>query len=149
MDQVKFVKIIKCLSRPYPFKLFKGCLPQILLGPFLNTLNQILPRFPWALGSIQKFISSTIFYIFSLVQYRRINCSTQYKNTRMRIFMGYRSLWFIILTLLKLSLEWKKFIYQSSNSYLKVNPHCQNMILKKKLSKICWVYFQHSTQKIR
>ena len=26
-----------CLSRPYPFKFFKGCLPQILLGPFLNT----------------------------------------------------------------------------------------------------------------
>ena len=26
-----------CLSRPYHFKIFKGCLPQILLGPFLNT----------------------------------------------------------------------------------------------------------------
>ena len=24
-----------------PFKFFKGCLPQILLGPFLNTLSQI------------------------------------------------------------------------------------------------------------
>ena len=28
-----------CLSRPYPFKSFKGCLPQILLGPLLNTLS--------------------------------------------------------------------------------------------------------------
>ena len=27
-----------CLSKPYPFKFFKGCLPQILLGPLLNTL---------------------------------------------------------------------------------------------------------------
>ena len=27
------------LSRPYHFKSFKGCLPQILLGPFLNTLS--------------------------------------------------------------------------------------------------------------
>ena len=26
-------------SRPYPFKLFKGCLPQILLGLFLNTFS--------------------------------------------------------------------------------------------------------------
>ena len=26
-------------SRPYPFKFFKGCLPQIFLGPFLNTLS--------------------------------------------------------------------------------------------------------------
>ena len=29
------------LSRPYHFKFFKGCLPQILPGPFLNTLTQM------------------------------------------------------------------------------------------------------------
>ena len=29
------------ISRPYPFKFFKGRLPHILLGPFLNTLSQI------------------------------------------------------------------------------------------------------------
>ena len=29
------------LSRPYPFKLFKGCLPQILLGPSLHTLSYL------------------------------------------------------------------------------------------------------------
>ena len=28
-------------SRPYPFKLCKGCLPQILLGTFLNTLSHM------------------------------------------------------------------------------------------------------------
>ena len=26
-----------CLGRPYDFKIFKGCLPQILPSPFLNT----------------------------------------------------------------------------------------------------------------
>ena len=31
--------IQKCLGRPYHFKFFKGCLPQILLVPFLNTLS--------------------------------------------------------------------------------------------------------------
>ena len=31
-----------CLSRPYPFKFFKSSLPQILLGPFLNTWAHIL-----------------------------------------------------------------------------------------------------------
>ena len=31
-----------CLGRPYHFNFFKGCLPQILLGPFLNTLTHIL-----------------------------------------------------------------------------------------------------------
>ena len=29
------------LGRPYPFKFFKGYVPQILLGPFLNTLPQM------------------------------------------------------------------------------------------------------------
>ena len=32
----------KCLDRPYHLKSFKGCLPQILLGPFLNTLTQMM-----------------------------------------------------------------------------------------------------------
>ena len=36
-----------CLSKPYPFKFFKGCLPQVLLGPFLNTLSHII--FYWLL----------------------------------------------------------------------------------------------------
>ena len=31
-----------CLSRPYHFKFSKVSLPQILLGPFLNTLTQII-----------------------------------------------------------------------------------------------------------
>ena len=35
-----------CLGRPYHFHFFKGCLPQILLGPFLNTLSQILVDIP-------------------------------------------------------------------------------------------------------
>ena len=34
-----------CLSRPYPFKLFKSCVPQNLLGPFLNTLFHMMDFF--------------------------------------------------------------------------------------------------------
>ena len=30
-----------CLDRPYHFRFFKGCYPQILLGPFLNTLTHL------------------------------------------------------------------------------------------------------------
>ena len=30
-----------CLSRPCFFKFLKGCLSQILLGPFLNTLPDL------------------------------------------------------------------------------------------------------------
>ena len=31
-----------CLSRPYPFKFFKGYFPQLLFGPLLNTLNHFI-----------------------------------------------------------------------------------------------------------
>ena len=49
MDQVKFVEeslkrfegVWSALKRQYSFKFFKGCSPQILLGPFLNTLHLI------------------------------------------------------------------------------------------------------------
>ena len=33
---------IVCLDKPYQFKFLKGFYPQILLGPFLNTLTQML-----------------------------------------------------------------------------------------------------------
>ena len=48
-----------CLSRLYPFKFFKGCFLQILLGPFLiifyhfswttNTPSKIIPRMAFSL----------------------------------------------------------------------------------------------------
>ena len=30
------------LGRSYHFRFLKGCIPQILFGPFLNTLSQML-----------------------------------------------------------------------------------------------------------
>ena len=59
MDQVKFVedslqkisRIMVWLSRQNSLRFFKCCLPQILLGPFLNTLSQMFHCFlqfhPW------------------------------------------------------------------------------------------------------
>ena len=40
-DKQKYFYIydMVCLGRPYHFKFFKSCPPQILLGPFLNTLT--------------------------------------------------------------------------------------------------------------
>ena len=37
--------MVSALSRPYPFKIFKGFLSHILLGPFFNTLSHILTMF--------------------------------------------------------------------------------------------------------
>ena len=38
---LKIFKDMVCLSGPYPSKFFKGCLPQNLLSPFLNTLSHL------------------------------------------------------------------------------------------------------------
>ena len=38
IDGTKYSGIAQVKSRPHPFKFFKGRLPQIVLGPFLNTL---------------------------------------------------------------------------------------------------------------
>ena len=38
----KFEGIWSALGRPYAFKLFKGCISQVLLGLFLNTLPQMI-----------------------------------------------------------------------------------------------------------
>ena len=31
-------------TKPYHLNIFKDCLPQILLGPFLNALTQMSPK---------------------------------------------------------------------------------------------------------
>ena len=34
------------LGKPYQFNFLKGCVPQIILGPFLNTLTQMKNKNP-------------------------------------------------------------------------------------------------------
>ena len=66
--QVKFVedslkkiwRDMVCLSRQYPLKFFKGCLPQFLIGPLLNTLSHIIWRehtkmLNWSIPNAEKF----------------------------------------------------------------------------------------------
>ena len=49
MDQQPLKKLeviwsVVCLSKPYYFEFFKGSPPQILLGPFLNTLTNTVKQ---------------------------------------------------------------------------------------------------------
>ena len=58
-----------CWGRPYYFNFFKGCLPQILLGPFWNTLSQILTYLITFWTFMQQFLKkfrdfSTIYCFF-------------------------------------------------------------------------------------
>ena len=42
------------LNQTSPFRFFKGCLPQILLGPLLNTLSHVINCFVSYLEKIRK-----------------------------------------------------------------------------------------------
>ena len=52
---------LAAIGRPYPFKFFKGCLPQILLGPFLNTLSHIKYKTPYHGYDHRYMVNSTIY----------------------------------------------------------------------------------------
>ena len=62
MDQVKFVedslqrfeRVWSALGRPYTIKLFKDCLSQILLGPFLNTLSQMILLWIYSVNMVTR-----------------------------------------------------------------------------------------------
>ena len=65
IDQVKLVedslqniwRDMICLSRAYPFKFFESCLPEILVGPFLNTLFHIIISKPFVTLSHSSFVT--------------------------------------------------------------------------------------------
>ena len=52
-----------CLSRPYPLKFFKGCLPQNLFSPMLITLSQIRAKKVFSYGHLHLAIYAQTQYI--------------------------------------------------------------------------------------
>ena len=56
-----------CINRPCHFKFFKRCLPQVLRGPFLNTLSQI-PVTVWESPLSQLPVSEERAVTFTLSQ---------------------------------------------------------------------------------
>ena len=61
-----------CWSKPYHFKFFKGCLLQILLGPFLNTLShmyfQLMPCVQWLFLNLTEEIALRSFSGMALLK---------------------------------------------------------------------------------
>ena len=64
---------VVCLSRPYPFKSFKGCLPKILVGSFLNTLTQMSFHFFWISMEDAMETSSEKENLISFSVYNQVN----------------------------------------------------------------------------
>ena len=58
-----------CLRRSYPFKLFKGCPPQIFFGPLLNTSSQIIHQLKTA-GKRHRTPSAKL-WIFAMVHFEK------------------------------------------------------------------------------
>ena len=56
-----------CLSRPYSFKFFKGYVPQILLGPFLNIMTYIY--FFYLNEMMMHFSKHVILSDFNIIQW--------------------------------------------------------------------------------
>ena len=89
MDQVKFVEDslykvqsdMVCLARPYPFKFFKSCLPQILLGPFLNTFTHMITSSSYDPNSKIKFNESKHIPSLSLSQIIHFNTVCERGNS--------------------------------------------------------------------
>ena len=82
-----------CPSRSYHFKIFKVCLPQILLYPFLNTLTHINTK-PRGNGNSEYWIYSKFvmlnFAIHILQQMQQIFLLMFYKNLTFRLKTIYR-----------------------------------------------------------
>ena len=66
------------LGTPHHFKFFKGCLPQILLGSFLNTLTQMNQQ-SWTKHLETFSLFSTFFFTTSGTE---LGCYHQKVNVR-------------------------------------------------------------------
>ena len=98
------------LSRPYHFKFFKGCLPQILLGPFLNTLSHMIGSYHALVITSNIFIcwfiaiyfgfcnmlrikifhkNTAIFYVFYLLNVQIISICILYNHTVTLHYISY------------------------------------------------------------
>ena len=98
------------LSRPYHFKFFKGCLPQILLGPFLNTLSHMIGSYHASVITSNIFIcwfiaiyfgfcnmlrikifhkNTAIFYVFYLLNVQIISICILYNHTVTLHYISY------------------------------------------------------------
>ena len=54
------------LGRSYGFKFFKGCAPQILFGPFLNTLSHMfLAIVAWGICTFKQTSAVTSMFLVS------------------------------------------------------------------------------------
>ena len=99
--------------RPYLLKFFKGCLPQILLGPFLNTLSQIYYSY-----SNKDYLKHSLW-----IQSRPNQSWTKYTNIKTLFF-------FQDFQIMKIESYWIKTVLMSSKFWLDALFMLQQDLLK-------------------
>ena len=97
-----------CLSRRYDLKRFKGCHPQILRGPFLNTLSKLYFQ-------LQKKFSSTVFNVYKEINQQLDLVKQELDYMRLQYF----EFWDWTLAISRSSIVSYMTIssYQASNGY--------------------------------
>ena len=115
-----------CLIRLYSFKFFKGCLPQILLGPFSNTLfhfsiviyhlSESMGRIPWRIIAVfnKSMIIDIIFFIFDRIGYYIYFNTLQYI---MRSILGITLQHIILLGILSCTFLFSVCLFQTFYPY--------------------------------
>ena len=132
------------VGRPYHFKFFKGCLPQILLGPFLNTLTHMV-----VFVICREFVSCTLSTLLKAtcgnMSGLTLDCKVAYSSpTRILLALSMLIMLIIHQTIKKQPPEvfYKKVVLKNFAKY--AGKHlCQSLFFnKKRLWHRCFpVYF--------
>ena len=101
---LKIWRDMSCWSRQYPFKLFKGCLPQILLSRLLNILSHIKQYIALALCHQKWLYGNKMFNTTCTINLN----PTDFTNTRqMKIALNFIFCWDITLRIFYLNFSKK------------------------------------------
>ena len=113
------VLILAFLSRPYPFKFFKGYLPENLLSPLLNTLSSLEGSYLWNICDGGFFCDTNLrFWRFHLDGQKRVlgrpRTSSHTEHIRwLLLHLLYSPIYFSIKLFFFLSsfYSWKNYLF--------------------------------------
>ena len=134
----KIEGIWPALSRPYPLKFFKGCLPHIWLGPLWNTFFHLcLLSVIRSLGHLKSSVNTCIHKIFAVIFYRFQVTLVEHQlfGNETTIFISFVQIKTILLKK-SASNKWNLKAWMTSSSRVKKD---RRMLLTIFLSQIrCW-----------
>ena len=92
-----------CFSRAYPFKCFKGCLPQILFGPFLSTFCHLLITNNWLVSTLKQSFPLLIIFPLAWTHSRSYTTNKEQKKIKKQeiqdIFIKTNMIWLLMMIL--------------------------------------------------